>query len=132
MGKNKEKNINEIMIEEGLNTVKPKLQKEWKEFVNSNDHKNTDVQYTSICLELLKVSHCNYNELSDFLHSLKQDMKTIEVAYPIVRASYFSVYGEDLKQECFDLYGNVSSKEELEEVITEIEARRKRRGRRRK
>ena len=126
-----EKSIDTIMLEHGNKLVNPYFKNEWENYVKTRDFKSTDVQYTYICLELLNKSNLNYNELSAYLNSLKEDLKTIDVAYPIYKASQFSVFGEELKQECISMYGNISTKEELEEVISKIETKGKKRYRNR-
>ena len=95
------------------------------------DFKNTDVQFTYICLELLNKSNLSYNELSACLNSLKGDLKTIDIAYPIYKAAQFSVFGEELKQECISLFGTINTKEDLENVINFMETKGKKRFRKR-
>lgn len=126
-----EKSIDTIMLEHGNKLVNPYYKNEWENFVKAMDFKNTDVQFTYICLELLNKSNLSYNELSAYLNSLKGDLKTIDVAYPIYKASQFSVFGEELNRECVTLYGRVATKEELENVINFLETKGKKRFRKR-
>lgn len=126
-----EKSIDIIMLEHGNKLVNPYYKNEWENFVKSMDFKNTDVQFTYICLELLNKSNLSYNELSACLNSLKGDLKTIDIAYPIYKAAQFSVFGEELKQECISLFGTINTKEDLENVINFMETKGKKRFRKR-
>lgn len=124
--KKQERSISTIMLENGNRLVNPYFKKEWEEFVKTRDYKSTDVQYTYICLELLNRSNLTYNELSIYLNSLKGELKTIDVAYPIYKASQFSVFGKETLDECISLYGVIKSKEELEMIINKLETNKKR------
>ena len=131
--KRPEKSIDTIMLENGNKLVSPYYKNEWEKFVANRDYKNTDVQYTYICLELLNKSNLCYNELSSTLKSLtvNEELKTIDIAYPIYKASQFSVFGEELKQECISMFGNINSREELENVIILLESKGKKKYRKR-
>jgi len=118
-----EDELKKIYRVQGENLVNNK--KEWFNYVDTLDYKSTDILYTLICLQKLIESNATYDELYNFLYNLKPSVKKVNIEYPILKTAKLSIYGEKLLEEVTDLYGDIETKEELNELISKQSKRKK-------
>jgi len=118
-----EDELKKIYRAQGENLVNNK--KEWFNYVDTLDYKSTDILYTLICLQKLIESNATYDELYNFLYNLKPSVKKVNIEYPILKTAKLSIYGEKLLEEVTDLYGDIETKEELNELISKQSKRKK-------
>ncbi|MDD5979499.1 MAG: hypothetical protein PUC23_00110 [bacterium] len=125
--KNIETPLKRFYRENGSLLIKSNLKKEWIEFINTSDYNTTDVEYTYICLELLKRDSLSYKDLHDYLYQIKPSNSRLNIDFSILQAARFSVFGKELLDEMKSIFGDVISKEGLNAAIKELEPKNKRR-----
>ncbi len=119
--KNVETPLKKFYRENGCLIIKPRFKQEWFKFVNTSDYNTTDVEYTYICLELLKRDNLSYNTLHDYLYQIKPSNSRLNIDFSILQAARFSIFGKELHDELINIFGDITTKEELDAAIKELE-----------
>lgn len=119
-------NLLKEVLKDSQVLVKPNLYSEWINFLLKDNDKVKDASLTYSCLVALKEENLSYDELQTYLKRMYPSKSNIDITYPIIKASKYSIYGKELHDECTEKFGTIINKEDLEDILNCKKPNRKR------